>query len=279
MVSPILVGVGLAAGDRVFGWSVAVAVLVVGLGTQIAANFANDVSDAIRGADPPDRKGPPRMVSQGVISARAMWVGVVVALAVAGSAGVYLWSQAGWLVPVLGVLSVLGLLGYVGGPIPYGYRGWGEASVFIFFGLAATVGSRYVFDRSVPAEAWWLAIPMGLLASSILVANNLRDLDSDRSVGKSTLAVKFGSVGAVWLYTFLVWGALVVVTAGVVLSWLPVWSLLVWVTSPATFLLTRSIRNASQDHRGDILNGLLANTALLHLAFGALLGLTSWLNI
>jgi 1,4-dihydroxy-2-naphthoate octaprenyltransferase len=210
-VVPVVVGSALAAHDGVFRWDVFLLTLVAALAIQVAANFANDVSDARRGADPANRIGPPRMVSTGRITPRQMWVGVGVSVVAAAVAGVALSLIAGPLVLVIGVVSIIAMLGYVGGPFPYGYRGLGEVFVFLFFGVVATVGSRYVHDMTAPRTAWLLSIPVGLLASAILVVNNYRDLDTDRAAGKRTLAVIMGPERTRILFMALVYGAMVLI--------------------------------------------------------------------
>ena len=171
---PVLVGGGLAYGDGASRYDAFVWTLIGALAIQIAANFANDASDAKRGADTANRLGPPRMVALGVITPRRMWAATWVAIGVAGVAAVVLTTIAGPLILVIGVASVVAMLGYVGGPVPYGYRGFGEVFVFVFFGLVATVGSRYAHDMAAPLSVWLLAVPVGMLVTSILVANNYR---------------------------------------------------------------------------------------------------------
>lgn len=203
-MAPVTVGTGLAVDDRVFRWDAFWMTLIVGVAIQVAANFANDVSDAARAADTPDRIGPRRMVAEGMISAPQMWIAAWTAVTVALMAGLYLVVIAGWALVWVGLGSVLAMLAYVGGPWPYGYRGLGELFVFVFFGLVATVGTRFVHDMTAPAAAWALAIPMGTMASAILVANNIRDIETDERVGKRTLAVMMGETRSRVLYAALV---------------------------------------------------------------------------
>jgi 1,4-dihydroxy-2-naphthoate octaprenyltransferase len=210
-VVPVVVGSALAFHDEVFRWDAFLLALVAALSIQVAANFANDVSDARRGADPVDRIGPPRMVSGGRITPRQMWTGVVASLAVAVAAGVALAVIAGPVIVAIGLMSIIAMLGYVGGPFPYGYRGLGEVFVFLFFGVTATVGSRYVHDMTAPMAAWLLSIPVGLLATAILVVNNYRDLDTDRAAGKRTLAVILGLERTRVLFMVLVYGAMALI--------------------------------------------------------------------
>ncbi|MGD2100894.1 MAG: 1,4-dihydroxy-2-naphthoate polyprenyltransferase [Acidimicrobiia bacterium] len=218
---PVLVGSGLAYGEDVFRWDAFTWALIGALAIQIAANFANDASDAKRGVDTGDRLGPPRMVALGEIGSRQMWTATWLAIAVAVVAGVFLTVIAGWPILLIGGCSVIAMLGYVGGPVPYGYRGLGEVFVFVFFGLVATVGSRYVHDSSTPLSAWLLAIPVGLLVTAILVVNNYRDIDTDARTGKRTLAVIMGRERTRTLFAVLVLGAFVVVAVCGVVGWTP----------------------------------------------------------
>ena len=220
-IVPVLVGGGLAYGEGVFRADAFLWALVGALAIQVAANFANDASDAKRGADSADRVGPPRMVATGVIPARRMWLATWSAISVATVAGVALSLIAGWVVVLIGVSSVLAMLGYVGGPAPYGYHGLGELFVFVFFGLVATVGSRYVHNMTAPLTAWLLAVPVGMLVTAILVANNYRDLDTDERVGKRTLAVHLGHERTRWLFAGLVYGAFVAIVVFAVAGWTP----------------------------------------------------------
>lgn len=210
-VVPVLVGSGLAYGEDVFRWDAFVWALVGALAIQVAANFANDASDARRGADTEDRLGPPRMVALGVISPRQMWFATWIAIAIAGVAGIALTMIAGWIVLLIGVASIVAMLGYVGGPAPYGYRGLGEVFVFLFFGVVATVGSRYVHDMRAPLAAWLLAIPVGMLVTSILVVNNYRDIETDAKADKTTLAVLMGRDRTRTLFGILVFGSFVAI--------------------------------------------------------------------
>jgi 1,4-dihydroxy-2-naphthoate octaprenyltransferase len=255
----------------VFRWDAAIAAMIGALAIQVAANFANDASDAKRGADA-ERVGPPRMVTAGAITPRQMWTATWLTIAVAGLCGVWLITIAGWVVALIGVASIAAMLTYVGGPVPYGYRALGEASVFLFFGLVATVGSRYVHDRSAPADAWWLGVVMGLLAADILVANNLRDIETDERAGKRTLAVVLGRDRTRTLYSTMLLGAFFVIALAAAVG----------ATHPTTAIaalwvglsipLVGVARSATDPAR---LIGLLAGTARLQLAVAVTLALTA----
>jgi len=264
-IVPVLVGSGLAYGEDVFRWDAFFWALVGALSIQVAANFANDASDARRGADTPDRLGPPRMVALGVIDSRQMWLATWAAVAVAAVAGVFLTMIAGWIVLVIGVSSVIAMLGYVGGPAPYGYRGLGEAFVFVFFGLVATVGSRYVHDQTAPLTAWLLAIPIGMLVTAILVVNNYRDIDTDRAAGKRTLAVIMDRRRTRAFFAGLVYGAFVVIAIFGTVGWTPLSTLFSCFLVPFAAVPVKIVY-AKTD--GPALIRALKSTARLHLWVG-----------
>ena len=265
-VAPVLVGGGLALGDSVFRSDALLATLLCALALQIAANLANDASDARRGADPETRIGPTRVVAAGLLPARRVWAGVAVMFGIAALCGVYIAAITSWAVLVAGVAALVATVTYTGGPSPYGYRGLGEVSVFVFFGLVATVGSRYAHDGTMPAEAWLLAIPVGFTASAILVANNIRDLDTDSMVGKRTMAVILGRQRARAFYVALVGGAFGLAAFWAVAGLAPRWTALALLAAPLAVPLIRTIRS---DSDGPALIRVLEGTARLHLLVGA----------
>jgi 1,4-dihydroxy-2-naphthoate octaprenyltransferase len=264
-VTPVAVGAGIAAHDGVFRVDALIWTTIGALAIQVAANFANDASDAHRGADTEERLGPPRMVSAGLIAPARMWLATAIAVAVAAVAAVALAYIAGPVILVIGAVSVLAMLGYVGGPKPYGYRGLGELFVFIFFGLVATVGSRYVYDSTAPLAAWLLAIPVGMLVTAILVANNYRDIDTDEKAGKRTLAVALGRKQTRFMFAVLVFGAFPVIVLFGLVGWTPLGTLFAafWVpfaTKPVSLIQTAT--------DGPSLIRALKLTARLHLLTG-----------
>ena len=208
-VVPVLVGTAVAAGSGIVWWRAAAA-LVVALALQVAVNYANDLSDGLRGTDGQDRVGPQRLLGSGLATPQEVRLAMLGAFGVAAVAGLLLAAAVTpWLL-VVGAASMAAGWLYTGGPSPYGYLGLGEVFVFIFFGLVATVGSTYVHQRQVPAVAWAAATAVGLLACALLVVNNLRDRPADAEVGKRTLAVRMGDRRTRVLYVVLVDGALVV---------------------------------------------------------------------
>lgn len=264
-VAPVMVGGGLAVGDRVFRLDALLATVLCALALQIAANFANDASDAHRGADPETRIGPTRVVASGLLPGRRVWAGVAVMFGIAALCGIYIAAITSWAVLLVGVAALVATVTYTGGPSPYGYRGMGEASVFVFFGLVATVGSRYAHDGTMPAEAWLLAVPVGFTASAILVANNIRDIDTDSMVGKRTVAVILGRRRARAFFVSLVGGAFGIAAVGALLGLTPRWTALALLAAPLAVPLIRTIRS---DSDGPALIRALEKTARLHLFVG-----------
>lgn len=268
-IVPVLVGT--AAAGRLSPPRFAGA-LVVAVFMQVGVNFANDYFDAVKGVDTHERLGPRRLTSAGLIAPEAMRNAMVAAFAVALAAGLGLAAAAGWELAIVGAVSLIAALGYSGGPYPYGSRGLGEVFVFIFFGVVATVGSAYVQIEQIPAAAVVASIPVGLLASAILVANNLRDIPTDSVTGKRTLAVILGDARtrrvfkAMILGSYLSLGLIVAAGGGA-------WVLTALLSLP---LALPVLRHVGAD-RGRGLVRVLVGTAKLQLAFGVLLAAGLWL--
>jgi len=267
-IAPVVVAGALAAGDDVFAWPRFVVTLAAAVAIQIGVNFANDVADAAKGADTAARIGPTRAVASGLISPRQMWGATAAAFGAAAACGLYLIAVAGPVIAVIGLGSILAALGYTNGPSPYGYRGLGELFVFIFFGLVATVGARYVFDRTAPIEAWLTGITMGLLATAILLANNIRDVETDSASGKETLVVKVGRRSGVAIYSATVAGAFAVIILAVASGWLPPAAAISLVAIPFAVPLLRTVR---AETAGPPLIAVLKGTARLQLVVAILL--------
>ena len=189
-VVPVAVGTAVAVGDGVTAWR-ALAALIVALAIQVGTNYANDYQDGVRGTDDV-RVGPVRLVASGLAPASAVRTAALVAFGVAAVAGLALAAAVGWELILVGLVSFAAGWLYTGGPKPYGYLGLGEVFVFVFFGLVATVGSTYVQTGEVTGLAVCAAVPVGLLATALLVVNNLRDIPTDTEAGKMTMAVRLG---------------------------------------------------------------------------------------
>ena len=196
-VVPVLVGAAYASRFVPLNLFIFLCVLASALAIQIATNFANDYSDFRRGADA-ERSGPTRITQSGLASPAVVKRAAMIAFAVAVLFGIPLIARGGWPILVIGVLGIFCGWAYTGGPFPYGYRGFGELFVFLFFGLAAVMGTSYVLTLQWHPQSALIAIPSGLHATALLAVNNLRDLDSDRAAGKRTLAVMLGRRFAQW---------------------------------------------------------------------------------
>jgi 1,4-dihydroxy-2-naphthoate octaprenyltransferase len=258
-IAPVIVGAALAIRDDVFQPLAALACLLAALLIQIGSNFANDLGDYYRNADVPERVGPTRVTSAGLLTPRQVKTGLVVVFGLAALCGLYLIYLRGWPILLVGVLSLLAAVAYTAGPLPFGYYGLGDLICFVFFGLIAVVGTYYVQAGITTPVVWISAVPMGSLVTAILVVNNTRDADTDAKVGKRTLAVIFGRRGARIEYVLLL--ALAYVTPFVL--WLGFglrpWVLLPLLTLPLAVRHARALLHVL----GPALNKTLAGTAQL----------------
>ncbi|HEU4658047.1 MAG TPA: 1,4-dihydroxy-2-naphthoate polyprenyltransferase [Capillimicrobium sp.] len=265
-IAPVLVGTALAGHDGEFDVFAFLAALLGALFIQVGTNLSNDYSDARRGADTEDRLGPVRVTAGGLVPPKQVLVATYVTFGLAVLCGIYLIVKAGPVLLLIGAASILAGVLYTGGPRPYGYEGLGEVFVFLFFGVVAVTGSYFVQVESLVWQAFVAAIPVGLIASAILVVNNVRDLETDRRAGKKTLAVRMGRERTRVLYAAmlaLAYVALVPLVAG-----LSPWVLLPLITVPIALRLTAIVRRRTD---GPSLNEALAGTGMLQLAFCVLL--------
>jgi 1,4-dihydroxy-2-naphthoate octaprenyltransferase len=267
-VAPVLVGTSLAGYAGVFHPLALLAALIGAIFIQVGTNLSNDYSDARRGADTEDRLGPVRVTAGGLVPPKRVLVATYVSFGVAVLAGVYLIIVAGPLLLLIGAASILAGVLYTGGPRPYGYEGLGELFVFLFFGIVAVAGSYFVQVKHLHWEAFALAVPVGLLAAAILVVNNIRDIDTDRRAGKRTLAVRLGRERTRLLYAAMVYGAYVLAPVTWLFGPLDAWLLLPALSLPIAVPLVRVVHNRTD---GPSLNGALAQTGMLQLAFCMLL--------
>jgi 1,4-dihydroxy-2-naphthoate octaprenyltransferase len=235
---------------------------------QVGTNLSNDYSDARRGADSEDRLGPVRVTAGGLLPPKQVLVATYTTFALAVLCGIYLVAVAGWGLLAVGAASILAGVLYTGGPRPYGYEGLGEVFVFLFFGLVAVVGSWYVQVQSLPWEPFVVAVPVGLLASAILVVNNLRDIETDRRAGKRTLAVRIGVGGTRRLYEVVLIAAFLLAPLPWLLGSMSAWLLLAWLALPLALRALGTVRTRTD---GPSLNQALAQTAMLQLVFCLLL--------
>jgi 1,4-dihydroxy-2-naphthoate octaprenyltransferase len=268
-LAPVLVGSACALSAGSFRWGPALGALAGALLLQVGANFANDVFDFEKGADTAERLGPVRAVQAGLLSPAAVRRGMFIVFALSLLVGAYLTVEAGPAILAVGLLSIVCALAYTGGPYPLGYHGLGDVFVFLFFGLVAVCGSAFVHARTVPALAPLAAVPLGALATAILVVNNLRDRETDARAGKRTLAVRLGRRGALLEYFLLFFAAYALPLMLLASGRASLWVLLPWLTAPVAVRLVLAVARTE----GRALNPLLVGTARLLFVFGALFAL------
>ena len=266
-IAPVLVATSLAASDADF--AMAALALIVSLSLQVGVNYANDYSDGIKGTDD-NRVGPTRLVASGLASAKSVKQAAFISFAIAAVVGLVLAVFTSlWLIAV-GAAAIFAAWTYTGSKRPYGYLGLGEISVFLFFGLVATIGSYYVQTQEITWQSFIVAVPMGCLACAILAINNLRDRAQDELVGKRTLAVRLGDSGARRLFIGLLLIAhLVAVTVPGENT------LLTLVLLPQTLMIAKKVRNGAF---GPALIPLLGKTGQLQLWFAVTLSIALALN-
>jgi len=272
---PVLVGTAAAAGmdgstDTLKGLIVwrFVAALIVSLALQVGVNYANDYSDGVRGTDA-DRVGPMRLTGSGRKSPGSVKRAAFVSFGVAAVAGLTLAAATTWWLIVVGLVAIAAAWFYTGGPRPYGYAGLGEIFVFVFFGVVATTGSAFVqIERFTPLTLL-VSIPVGLLATALLVVNNLRDIPGDTESRKRTLAVRLGDRRTRYLYIALVVVPFLTVPFLCGLSQRPVGALSMF----AVLLARRPVQSVIEGTRGPALIPVLGATGRLQLVFGLLLSI------
>ena len=271
-VVPVLIGSGVAAGYGKFSlWRAALALLVA-LALQVGVNFANDYSDGVRGSDSTGRRvGPLRLVGSGLAPPGQVKLAAFGCFFVACGAGLALAAVTSWWLVLGGALAVLAAWFYTGGSRPYGYRGLGEVSVFLFFGVAAVAGTAYVQMGRLSWLGLAASIPAGLLSCALLMINNLRDIRSDRESGKRTLAVRIGDARSRVAYLVFL---LVPFALGALLAFARPYALLMLLALPLTLAPVRAVRGGAS---GPALIATLGQTGRLQLAFG--LALTAGLAI
>lgn len=263
---PVLVGTAVAHATGGVRAGPALAALFGATMLQLTSNFANDVFDHEKGADTSERLGPMRAVQAGLLTPAQMRAGMMVTIALAFVSGVYLTWVAGWIVVAIGIASILSAVAYTGGPYPLGYHGLGDLFVMVFFGFVAVCGTVFVQTGAVPALAWLAALPVGAIATAVLVVNNVRDRETDVKAGKRTLAVRLGRRAGVIEYAALLALSYAAPVAAVLWLRRAPWALLPLATLPLALRLARTLATTE----GRALNPLLVRTAKLLLLYGVL---------
>jgi len=263
-IAPVIVGTAFAGYDaELVNFSLA---LIVALALQIGVNYANDFSDGVRGTDN-DRVGPIRLVGSGLAKPEAVKRAAFLSFFVAAFAGLILSARTEWYLLIIGALAIIAAWTYTGGPKPYGYQALGEVSVFIFFGLVATLGTYFVQVGSISWPVILAAISMGLLATAILNVNNLRDLERDERSGKRTLAVRLGAARTRTLYRITIFLPLIL---SLVLLSQSIYFLITLIVLPQLLRASRLVNSTA-------LIELLGKTGQIQISYSLALSLASLL--
>ena len=269
-VAPVLAGTGLAVHHGVVAWLPAAAALAGAIFIQIGTNLANDYYDFVRGGDTEERVGPVRVTQAGLIEPETVKRGMIAVLGAAMLVGVYLVYVAGWPIVWVGLASLASAVAYTGGPYPLAYHGLGDVFVFVFFGLVAVGGTYYVQGLAWPPDALLAGAGLGALSTAILVANNLRDIDTDAKAGKRTLAVRLGRGGTRAQYVLMLAVAAAVPPVGVAAFDWPLLALAALAVAP---LAIAPLRTVLRDSNPVALIGALGGTARVVALYGLLLAL------
>lgn len=268
-IAPVLAGTAVAIREEGFHAQTAALALLTALLLQIAANFANDALDFRRGADTRERSGPTRVTASGLIHADDVLRATALTLALATLTGLFLVIRGGWPLAVLGIAALICAVAYTGGPFPLGYLGLGEVFVFLFFGPVAVAGTAYVQTLDVTWLAIATSVPLGALATGILVVNNLRDLRTDALANKRTIAVRIGDRS-----TRLECGLLLLIAlAAPPLFWFAGWLNWWWLLTLAWWPVANRLWMQITTRTGPALNRTLADTGRGLLLYSVLLSL------
>ncbi|MBN2716865.1 MAG: 1,4-dihydroxy-2-naphthoate polyprenyltransferase [Deltaproteobacteria bacterium] len=269
--APITVGIAIAvsATNNHINYPVAAVCLITALLLQILSNLANDYFDFKKGTDTEERQGPPRTMQQGLISEKRMKSALFICTLLAIGTGSTLVWFGGWPYLMIGILALVSAIAYTGGPYPLGYNGLGDIFVFLFFGLAAVIGTTHLCSGMLPAEVWPAACAMGLLAVNLLVVNNVRDEHQDRQHGKTTLVVRWGRKFGLLQYAaglFLAYMCVGIIASITANNWVVATGIIAPIGIAGFKRLT--VLNGKE------LNPVLAHTARFTFLFGLILSLS-----
>ncbi|MBT3337141.1 MAG: 1,4-dihydroxy-2-naphthoate polyprenyltransferase [Anaerolineae bacterium] len=259
----VITGTALAYYDSTFSFFPALAALIGAILLQIGSNLANDVFDYLRGAESKERLGPLRVTQAGLLTPKEVQTGMWITFALAALIGIYLIVVAGWAILLIGLTAIFAAIAYTG---PISDKGLGEIFVFLYFGVAAVVGTYYAQALTTSPAAWWISIPIGLLIVNILVVNNLRDIEADKAANKITMAVRMGISATRKEYSLLLGISYLILPLLIWMRLIPVWTLLVWLSLPLAWKVAKTVRTEI----GRPLNQALAGTGKIALIFSVL---------
>lgn len=265
-VVPVMVGSSLAIYSGFFFLPYSIVALLCSILIQIGTNYTNDLYDYLKGSDTKERKGPIRVLSAGLISVQEMKRGIFIVFLITFLLGLYLVYSAGWVILIIGLISIVAGLAYTAGPFPLAYNGLGDVFVFLFFGIVGTMGTFYLHHQQFTLLSFIISLPVGALITNILIVNNFRDIDEDRAAGKKTLAVILGNT-----FSKIEFIVLLIISFLVPLSLFftydfSYWIFLPYLTIPIAMILIKMLN----EYRGKELNKTLELTAKFSALYGLL---------
>lgn len=266
-IIPVLVGASLAYQTELLNWTNTTVALICAMLIQIGTNFANDYFDFIKGSDTDERIGFRRATAAGLTTPKQMLNATILTMTLAFFLGLYLVWSAGWVILIIGLLSLLFGILYTGGPFPLGYNGLGDVFVFIFFGTVAVMTTYYVNALEWSEASFWASLAVGALCVNILVVNNLRDVEQDKKSGKKTLGVLFGEHALKLEYSLMILLAYAIPPHFLVQLEYNAWILLPFITLP---LAGYYIYRIWVEEKKVQLNPMLERTAQFMVIFGIL---------
>ncbi|MFO7525783.1 MAG: 1,4-dihydroxy-2-naphthoate polyprenyltransferase [Ignavibacteriaceae bacterium] len=265
-VVPVMVGSSLAIYSGYFFLPYSIVALLCSVLIQIGTNYTNDLYDYLKGSDTKERKGPLRVLSAGLISVNEMKLGITIVFLITFLSGLYLVYAAGWIVLVIGIISIIAGLAYTAGPFPLAYNGLGDVFVFLFFGIVGTMGTYYLHHQEFTMLSFLISLPVGALITNILVVNNFRDIEEDRTVGKKTLAVILGNTfSKIEFYILLIISFVVPLLLFFYYNF-TYWIFLPYLSLPVAILLIKMLN----EYKGTELNKTLDLTAKFSALYGLL---------
>ncbi len=262
---PVMVGSALAIYHGIFFPAYSIVAFLCSILIQIGTNFTNDLYDYLKGTDTEERKGPLRVLASGLISVNKMKWGIFLVFFIAFLLGLYLVYSVGIMILWIGIFSIIAGLAYTAGPFPLAYNGLGDLFVFIFFGIVGTVGTYYLHAQQFTLLAFLISLPVGALVTNILIVNNYRDIEEDKTAGKNTLAVLLGKDFSRYEYVFFILVSFFIPFLLHIKYDFNIWIFLPYITLPIAITLVKMIY---------VLTGTQLNKTLeLSAKFSALYGL------